>query len=399
MIEREHTQVTKTRREFKIAFVVNPIAGMGGSVGLKGTDGDEILQKAIALGALPRAESRAVEFLRGLAPLASRITVMVPPGSMGGDIFTGTDLPGLHHEVFNAGSARDVKKTTGTDTIQFVDAIKHQVDVLVFVGGDGTARDVLEGMGNDGNAGIPVLGVPAGVKIHSSVFGTNPASVAMVVMRFLSGEIGVAEGEVMDIDEDAFRNDRVDSRLYGYLKIPHEPAFMQGAKHGSPSTVDEEDNKQRIAEHVVAEMNESTVYIIGPGSTTKPVMDQLGLKKTLLGVDAVLGRQTIGLDLNEAGIRGIINRARQENKQVKLVVTAIGSQGFVFGRGNLQFTPDVIRSIGVENIFVIMTRHKVSTLPGGKLKNDTRDPQLDEEMRGYYRVLVDDGEYKIIEMT
>jgi predicted polyphosphate/ATP-dependent NAD kinase len=224
----------------------------------------------------------------------------------------------------------------------------------------------------------------------------TPRDAALAVLKFLAGEIGLGDGEVMDIDEDAFRHDKVEAKLYGYLPVPQEPAYLQGSKQGSPAGLSDEENKERIADHVVAAMEPGTCYIIGPGSTTKPILEKLGLRKTLLGVDAVLDSKLVGTDVNEAGILEIIEKMHREGHPLKLILTVIGAQGFLFGRGNLPFTPEVIRKIGVANISIILTRHKHAMLPDGKMRNDTRDPVLDAEMRGLYRVMVDDGEYKIV---
>ncbi|MHA1683667.1 MAG: ATP-NAD kinase family protein [Promethearchaeota archaeon] len=381
--------------EFKIGFVVNPIAGMGGSVGLKGTDGEAILEKALQLGAKPVSGERAKEFIHNLKPASSRIGIVTPEGDMGVRWF---EDAGWNIETWHAPPRSSARSTPG-DTVAFIRDIKESVDLIVFVGGDGTARNVLDGMKSGVESIVPVIGVPAGVKIHSSIFGINPRDAAMLTLKFFSGELGTTEGEVMDIDEDAFRHNRVQSRLYGYLNVPYEPAFLQGMKVGSPATISDEENKQRIATYLLKHIESADIlYIIGPGSTTKPIFDALGLEKTLLGVDAIRGGKLAGRDLNAMQIMDLIKSQERESDSngVKLVVTVIGSQGFVFGRGNLQFTPEVIRAIGLENIIIIMTRHKLASLPNGKLRNDTRDPQLDEEMRGYYRVLVDAGEYKII---
>ncbi|MFX0100792.1 MAG: ATP-NAD kinase family protein [Candidatus Hodarchaeota archaeon] len=386
-------------KEFSLGLVVNPYAGMGGAVGLKGTDGEAVLDKAIELGAKPQSSKRAINFLESLKPARNRVKFKAPSGDMGEHCFNALKDIAYDIEIIEIKNVIQGKRTTREDTINFVKKIKNSVNLLIFVGGDGTARDVLEGIAADPRSTVPVIGVPAGVKIHSSVFGINPQNTALLVLKFLAGEIGTTEGEVMDIDEDAFRDGIVNSRLYGYLNIPYEPAFIQGTKVGSPVMASDADNKDRIANHVVRSMDLDTCYFIGPGSTTKPIFDKIGLEKTLLGVDAVCDGKLLGSDLNESGILSMIEKMKSQGKKIKLVLTVIGAQGFLFGRGNLQFSPRVIRQIGIENILVIMTRHKFTTLPGGMMRNDTRDTELDEEMRGYFRILVDDGEYKVIKLN
>lgn len=384
-------------KEFVVALVVNPVAGMGGSVGLKGTDGAMILEKAISLGAKPHAMARGVAFLEALKPIQHRIKLLLPPGPMGEDCFKHSErIAGYTYQVVPVGESVKFLETRDRDTIEFVNKVKKIAQLIVFVGGDGTARNVLEGIELESKVDTPVIGVPAGVKIHSSVFGINPKNTAMLVLKYFAGEIGITEGEVMDIDEDAFRKDRLLAKLYGYLSIPYAPAFLQGSKQGSPVAASDQENKVRIAEFIVNGMEKNFCYIVGPGSTTKPIFELLELEKTILGVDAVLNGKLFGSDLNEDDLLSLIKKMRAKSFSVKLILTVIGAQGFLFGRGNLQFSPEFIRLLGIPNINIIMTRHKFSTLPDGKMRNDTRDPSLDEEMKGYYRVLVDEGEYKII---
>ncbi|HME50858.1 MAG TPA: ATP-NAD kinase family protein [Candidatus Lokiarchaeia archaeon] len=386
-----------SRKEFSIGFVVNPVAGMGGSVGLKGTDGPEILSDAIQRGATPQAWRRGCEFLENLRPIVNRARFFTARGEMGEECFNQVSLP-FDADKWTSGDVSSSQGTTDKDTEAFIMAAKDQVDIIAFVGGDGTARNVLEGMNCGSDRKVPVIGIPAGVKIHSAVFAVTPVHAALILLKFLAQEIGTGEGEVMDINEDAFRENRVEARLFGYLEVPQEPAFMQGSKEGSPVEASDEENKDRIADYLVEGMDAETCYIIGPGSTTKPILDKLGLQKTLLGVDAVLDGQLIGTDLYDTQLLDLVTRMHEDGKNVRLIVTVIGAQGFLFGRGNLQFTPEVIHCIGLENIIIIMTLHKFSTLPGGKMRNDTRDPALDAEMRGLYRVLVDDGEYKLVNL-
>ncbi|MEX2684507.1 MAG: ATP-NAD kinase family protein [Candidatus Sigynarchaeota archaeon] len=385
------------RTEFTIGFVINPIAGMGGSVGLKGTDGKNILDQALELGAIPRAHLRAHEFIVNLLPIRSRARFITPAGCMGSSVLEQITPP-LAIDALEGYTGQAGCGTTGEDTARFVATVKEKVDIIAFAGGDGTARDVLDGMARGSGKTCPVIGIPAGVKIHSGVFGVTPAHAALVVLKFFAGEIGLGDGEVMDIDEDAFRNGHVEAKLYGYLRTPEEPAYMQGSKQGAPTGLSDDENKERIGEYLASSLEPGTCYLVGPGSTTKTIFDKLGLQKTLLGVDAVLDGKIAGADLNEAKILALINQMKSEGKKVKLIVTVIGKQGFLFGRGNLQFSPDVIRAIGLDNIIIIMTRSKLATLPDGKMRNDTRDAALDAEMRGLYRVVIDDGEYKIVKL-
>jgi predicted polyphosphate/ATP-dependent NAD kinase len=255
------------------------------------------------------------------------------------------------------------------------------VDLLLFAGGDGTARDICEAI--DGK--VPALGIPTGVKIHSGVYAVSPAAAGALAAKYLVGEVtGVQQAEVMDIDEEAFRENRLSARLYGYLRVPREEAYVQGSKEATP--VQEEENLKAIAADLADEMRPDALYVLGPGSTISSVAEHLGLKKTLLGVDVVQGGKIVASDVNEEQLLKIVT-----GKRAKIVVTVIGGQGFVFGRGNQQISPCVIRAVGRENIVIAATPAKLETLHGKPLLVDTSDAALDAEMTGYTRVITDYG--------
>ena len=366
----------------KLGFIVNPIAGMGGRVGLKGTDGEEILQLAIKLGAKPIAPERARQMLRELKRLKVKFTLVTYPKEMGE-----CEARDCGFDPVVIGNIGD--KTSSEDTKRAArEMLELGVDLIVFCGGDGTARDVCEAV----DLKVPVLGVPTGVKMHSAVFALNPRVAARVVADFLGGRLSVREAEVMDVDEEAFRAGRLSAKLYGYLLVPYEPNYVQSAKSPSPQTDDERENQLAIARYFVERMEDDVVYILGPGTTVKAIADVLGLPKTLLGVDILLGRRLVAVDVNEEGILREI-----EGRRGVIVVTPIGSQGFIFGRGNQQISPEVIRRVGRENIVVIATHYKLSTIPC--LRVDTGDPELDELLRGYMRVITDYGEEKIVKVA
>ena len=359
----------------KVGFIVNPIAGMGGAVGLKGTDGKEILEKAIILGAKPVAPTRAKTFLSELLPIKEHIQLIVGAGLMGEKEANNQDFC---YKVF--GENKEV--TNNIDTIETARRItKEGVDLLVFCGGDGTARDILNAV----KARIPVLGVPTGVKMHSAVFAIDPKAAARIVYGFLSKQLPLWEAEVMDIDEEAFRRGRVSARLHGYLLSPYEPRLIQGAKIASPMTESELRNQAAIAIYVTESMENDVVYVVSAGTTTRTIGDILDEKKTLLGVDLFVNKKIIARDVNEKKILETI-----EGKKAKIVVTPIGGQGFIFGRGNQQISPKVIRKVGKDNIVVIATNNKMKNLK--RLKVDTGDTELDAEFAGEIKVVTD---YKI----
>ena len=359
----------------KVGFIVNPIAGMGGAVGLKGTDGKEILEKALTLGAKYVAPARAETFLSEFSQIKQDICLMVGAGLMGENEARTTNFC---HKVFG-----ELKKhTQSQDTVDIAKKIATEgVDLLIFCGGDGTARDILNGVDKQ----LPVLGVPTGVKMHSAVFAVDPKAAARIAVRFLRKQLPIWEAEVMDIDEEAFRLGRVSARIHGYLLSPYEPHLIQGAKMASPITESELRNQAAIAIYVTENMEQDIVYVISAGTTTRTIGDLLNEKKTLLGVDLFCNKKIIAKDVNEKRILEEL-----KGKSAKIVVTPIGGQGFIFGRGNQQISPKVIRKVGKDNIIVVATANKMKNLK--RLKVDTGDQELDAEFIGTIKVITD---YKI----
>ena len=355
-----------------LGFIVNPIAGMGGAVGLKGTDGRDILEKAVSLGAMPVAPARAKRFLLGLRPVEKKINLYVGAGSMGE--FEAQKM-GLQHNV----TGRRKKNTTAHDTKNLTKSmIDGQVDLIAFCGGDGTARDIMDIV----DTRVPVVGIPTGVKMHSAVFAVSPESAARIATTFLQDGIPLREAEVMDVDEESFRKGRLSAKLYGYVLIPYEPKLIQAVKMASPISEDELRNQAALAVYMIEEMKPDLIYIVGPGTTTRTIADLVEEKKTLLGVDLFCNKRIIAHDVSE---KEILERIK--DREARIIVTPIGGQGFIFGRGNQQISSAVIKEVGIENIIVVATKHKLSEL--GCLRVDTGDLELDTRMRGYMRVVTD----------
>jgi len=367
----------------RLGLVVNPIAGMGGRVGLKGTDGPEILERAIRLGATPVAPQRAVEALRVFrATSSSSPEIVTCPHQMGEEP---AREAGLNPEIIH-GIPRE--RTTGEDTKRAAKLlVERRVDLLLFVGGDGTARDIFEAV----DQRIPCLGIPAGVKVYSAVFSTTPGSGGSIAARYLDGEVTLIDAEVLDVDEAEFRTDKISTRLYGYLRVPFEAANLQAAKTTSPIDDDERSAQDAIAKFVDEELRDDWTYIIGPGSTTAALGRRLGFEKTVLGVDAIHRRALVGKDLSEQRIMQLIDPGR-----TSIIVTVIGGQGFVFGRGNPQISAEVIRRVGKENIMVIATKHKIHSLKSKRLLVDTGDPELDRELSGYVKAITGYREFTVL---
>jgi predicted polyphosphate/ATP-dependent NAD kinase len=347
-----------------IGLIVNPVAGMGGAVGLKGTDGKAIVKRAKSLGAKPVAPVRAEVFLSELTLVKNGVRLFVGAGSMGEDEAKSC---GFIYKVLGERK----KETSAEDTIAVA---RYMVDagvaLVVFCGGDGTARDVLKAVGTE----LPVLGVPTGVKMHSAVFAVNPQAAARVVMRFLYEALPLREAEVMDVDEKAFREGRVSAELYGYVLAPYEPHLIQANKLASPMTESELRNHAAIGVYIIENMKPDVIYIIGPGSTTRTIGDLLDAKKTLLGVDLFCNKKLVASDVNEKQILEAIR-----GKTAQIIVTPIGGQGFIFGRGNQQISPEVIRRVSINNIVVIATESKLRSLK--VLRVDTGDANLDAAFR------------------
>lgn len=357
--------------QFRLGLVINPIAGQGGSAALKGSD-------HLRLSPTPStkplyAEQRALEVLKALAGLQSEIALFCAPGVMGERV---AEQAGFSCEI--VGHLASVV-STGKDTEAIARQLEHLgVDLLVFVGGDGTARNVCNAVSEQ----QPTLGVPAGVKMHSGVFAINPQSAAQVITLLVGRElVNVSHREVRDIDEAAFRDGVVRARYYGELLVPEVGHFVQAVKAGGREV--EALVLSDIAAEVIEEMVDDALYIVGPGTTTRAVMEALGLPATLLGVDLVVNHSLLAADVDAEQIA----LALAAYADFYIVVTPIGGQGVLFGRGNQQITPSILRRVGRDHLRVIATKTKITALAGRPLLLDTGDPALDRAYCGYITVI------------
>ena len=355
---------------FKLGLIVNPVAGLGGTVALKGSDGAHTAAKAIELGAEPKANSRTKAALEVLLPYKERLTIYTVNGDMGEQ--TAKALGFNVEVVYNTAAI-----TTPDDTEQAAKILKNSgVDLVLFAGGDGTARNICHAIEDT----IPVLGIPAGCKIHSGVYAITPKAAGRVVEMLVKGElVTLADADVMDIDEDAFRQGTVKAKRYGEMQTPSEVRYMQAVKNGGKET--DELVLADIAAHVVSQMDEDTFYIMGSGSTVEAIMEEMGLENTLLGVDLIKDQTLVAQDLTAKQLLELTH-----DQSTKLVITLIGGQGHIFGRGNQQLSPVLIRAIGKENIIVVATKTKLQALNGRPLICDTGDGELDDELTGYIKV-------------
>jgi len=368
----------------RLGLIVNPIAGMGGKVGLKGTD--DVLQKALNKGAKPLAPTRAEEFLDKLKDNLNEIGIelVTCPGVMGKEEAEAVGVPveTLAMEIGERTSAEDTKLA-----VRFL--VDAQVDLVVFVGGDGTAKDILEAEQRFGK--LPVLGVPSGVKMYSGVFAINPADAAEVVLAFARKETEMTEFEVMDADEDAIRNDVFEVKLYGYLEGPFLSNRIQGSKELSPDTSDDKENQTAIAKFVIEEKKPEATWILGPGTTVKRVAELLGVKKTLLGVDIYREGKVI-LDVDEETILENI----KDWCGTWILVSPIGHQGIILGRGNQQISPEIIKRVGRQKLMVLATKGKLENIEGKLLRVDTGNTEVDNMLKGYIKVVTDYREWRLM---
>ncbi|MGI9111899.1 MAG: ATP-NAD kinase family protein [Gaiellaceae bacterium] len=361
----------------RVGLIVNPIAGMGGRVGLKGTDG--VVERARELGATPIAAERTGRALARLErDLVSRkhevrLELVAAAGEMGGDL-------ALAHGFAVAVLSGRSGSTSADDTRAAArDLARREVDLILFAGGDGTARDLHEIVGDR----VPILGIPTGVKMHSALFATSPEHAGEVAAAFVlhGANARLREAEVVDVDENALREGRIETRLYGAARVPEDRLRMQSAKTRSGTT--DEAALEAVCRSLAGELDPRRVYVLGPGTTTRRIMEHLGLTKTLLGVDAVRGGKLAGADLGERELLELI-----DGQAATLVVGVVGGQGALLGRGNQQVSPAVLRRIGLENVEVVAGLGKLLGLDPPWLRVDTGDPELDSELTGYRRVHV-----------
>jgi predicted polyphosphate/ATP-dependent NAD kinase len=362
----------------KIGFLVNPIAGMGGRVGLKGTD--NVLKKAISLGAQPAARQKAEDMLSEFLALSSNnhdAVWVTCGGDMGGNELKAADIKNpmiLYSPSGNTTSADDTQNACRK-------FLEHHVDILVFCGGDGTARDIFTIVDKK----IPLLGIPAGVKMHSGVFGITTNATAKMLHEFINKRLTIGDAEIMDLDEELYRRGEWKIRLFGVAKGIVEPTYVQVGKACFESVSDDE-VKDELTEHVKDELDkyQDSLFLFCAGGTLDYIAKKLNIEHTLLGIDAVYQKQIVGKDVNEEQILHLLKKY----PKVKILLSPIGAQGFILGRGNLQLSPMVINKIGIENIIVVATPSKLIYTP--VLRVDTGDKKLDHlfARQGYLMVVI-----------
>ncbi len=364
----------------KVGLIVNPLAGMGGSLGMKGSDSNELRSLAIQQAqdgeetALSRSMERVGRAFALLTETSSEYELYTCPGAMGQRVLDELGF-GYRLVVEESGEFSTAQSTRAAA----LEMLRIPIDILVFAGGDGTARDIYDSIGER----IPVLGIPAGVKMHSGVFAVSPEAAGELMPGLAAGGlIGLSNGEVRDIDEAAFVRGVVSSKFYGEMLVPSEGRYLQHTKIGGRESP--ELAAADIAAWVVEEMDDDVTYLLGPGSTTAAINSELGLPGTLLGVDVVRSGKLLLADANEQKLLGLL---QESPGKAKIIVTAIAGQGHVFGRGNQQFSPAVIRAVGLDNICIVAAKSKITGLDRRPLLVDTNDRKLDLALSGYYPVI------------
>lgn len=356
---------------------------MGGAVGLKGTDG--LAEAAMSRGAKPLAADRAKDCLRLLVPHAKSLTFFTASGDMGESVLK--DF-GLDYSIVYQTPERSSAEDTRAACRSFID---NKVDLILFCGGDGTARDVA--MANATSEGaqvtqvtqiaqVPLLGIPAGVKMHSGVFAISPEAAAELALGYAQGDLLVRETEIVDVDEELYRSGELQTKLYAIAKTPYKPTLVQERKRIYASA-NEEEFKDQIALFAREFMRDGSVYILGAGTTTSRIAELMGLEKTLLGVDVVQNEKLIIKDASERDLLDLLGK----EKSAKIIVSPIGAQGFILGRGSQQISASVLKRVGAENLIIISTPHKLAEL--SHLLVYTGDPELDKTFSG--RMLVVTG--------
>jgi len=353
----------------KFGLLVNPVAGIGGSVALKGSDGAEIQARARQHGGSPRGAARTRRALGALGSAAQAVRWVTWGGEMGEDLLVEA---GLSCQLLGAPG----DPSGPVDTRLAASAMLAEgVDLIVFSGGDGTARDLQQAVG----CRIPVLGIPAGVKMHSGVFTATPERAGTLLARLIDGGlVSSVARQVRDLDEVALRAGEIRPRFFGELRVPETGGYLQHTKEGG------RENESLAITEISADVVEriasiDEAVVLGPGSTVAEIKRSLGFEGTVLGFDVWRQDAVIALDVDARWLLDRLDRA-------VVVLSFTRAQGALLGRGNQQLSPAFLRRIGREALWVIGTRTKLSTLEGRPLLIDTDDPDLDQMWSGLVEI-------------
>jgi len=366
----------------RVGILANPDAGLGGRLGLKGSDGQAELarSKGAEDRSGPRLESMLRHFSRIHRGESSQIEWITSSGRMGTE-WIPVDLEiGTTSEVHQSPG-----KTSASDTQDAVARLLEAgIDLLVYSGGDGTTRDIVASLSGSETPELPVIGVPSGVKMHSGCFASSPKAAAEVLSAWIHGDLLVSSTEVLDLDEDLYRKGKWVVRLYAEAFSPNSPRWMQGSKE-LIQTESEDEIIIGLSDHIGESIVEDGRLVIwGSGGTLREIGGNIGFELTTLGIDATIGSEQVGTDLAESGLIEILD---SHEGPVTLLLSPMGGQGFLIGRGNLQLSPTVLSSIGIDNIIGVVTPAKLLTVRS--LRIETGDDSLDQEFsaKRYMKVL------------
>jgi len=363
----------------RLGLLVNPDAGLGGRLGLKGSDGQA--EYARSQGAEDRAGPRVSDSLAYFSRLhrdCSNIEWVTSQGRMGTDWISddiGT-VETIHESIGN---------TSAADSSGLIaNLLDSEIDLLFYGGGDGTTRDIVAALESRDRSDLPIIGVPCGVKMHSGCFASSPKAAAEVLSAWLNGDLLIASTEVLDLDEELYREGRWVVRLYAEAMTPASPRWMQGTKQRIEAS-GEEEIVEGLADHIKELlMTDNRLIIWGSGGTLRTIGEIVGLKPNLLGIDASVGEKQVGVDLNEKQLLELLDA---HDGPITLLLSPMGGQGFLIGRGNLQLSPAVLRQVGVNDVLGICTPAKLLTVR--RLRIETGDTTLDAEFaeKRYLKVL------------
>ena len=362
----------------RLGLVVNPLAGIGGPAGLKGSDDRSLIDQACENGAPKRASGRVIRCLERLHELCFESVSLITASSDMGE--SDAKAAGFTPAVIDRRENALAMTSDAADTQAAVAAMLEQgIDLLLFVGGDGTARDVCSVVGDQ----VPVLGIPSGVKMHSGVFAVSPEAAADVIHAAVRGAlVDIRKQEVRDIDEAALREGTVKSRFFGEMRVPEFGHFVQGTKNGGQEV------EELVLDDIAADLHErleaDTLYLVGAGTTPKALMDVLGLPNTLLGIDVIQDEKLIAVDQSAPQLESLLSKHKGP---VVAILSITGGQGSLIGRGNQQLSPRVLTRIGRDNLWVLATKSKIKQLEGRPLLMDSNDKTLDEKWSGYIDVI------------
>lgn len=362
------------QRKFKLGLIINPFAGIGGALALKGSDGKAIREQALNAGAEQLAMQKTGVALGQIKGHESDIIVYTASGNMGEDV---AKALGFQVEIVYTPQQQQTEETD-TQNLAAV-LLARDVDIILFAGGDGTARNLYSVLENK----IPVLGIPAGCKIHSGVYAITPRAAGKVLKQVITGTlVSLFDAEVKDLNEDAFRKGQVIARYFGEMQVPAELSYIQAVKMGGKES--DEMVLADIAAFMIEMMEDDPerLFVMGSGSTVAFIMHSLGLENTLLGVDVVQNMQLLASDVSAAQLLSL-----SEDAPVSLVITLIGGQGHIFGRGNQQLSPELIARVGKQNIHIVATKAKLNALGQKGLICDTADEALNTYLSGPISVI------------